>query len=204
MTRIPATLADANDGDRMMWAWKLKGKSWSAIQDEYLKLTGKNYGHSTLSVRFHMMKRTFASNGALELPDEYYQKYPDDLWLKDVSNLRQQYVRDCEVMMKADKEIEKQRFEAAARIYKAEGETHTPAAIKKRWADMRDLGRDVHPEERYRPEDKELPNQGGLALDFAETEWGAPKAERVITEEDLAKAKAMVQRATLVSYPDSD
>ncbi|KIW49389.1 hypothetical protein, variant [Exophiala xenobiotica] len=181
MTRIPATLADANDGDRMMWAWKLKGKSWSAIQDEYLKLTGKNYGHSTLSVRFHMMKRTFASNGALE------------------------YVRDCEVMMKADKEIEKQRFEAAARIYKAEGETHTPAAIKKRWADMRDLGRDVHPEERYRPEDKELPNQGGLALDFAETEWGAPKTtERMITEEDLAKAKAMVQRATLVSYPDSD
>ncbi len=108
-------------------------------------------------------------------------------------------------MMKADKEIEKQRFEAAARIYKAEGETHTPAAIKKRWADMRDLGRDVHPEERYRPEDKELPNQGGLALDFAETEWGAPKTtERMITEEDLAKAKAMVQRATLVSYPDSD
>lgn len=82
MTRIPATLADANDGDRMMWAWKLKGKSWSAIQDEYLKLTGKNYGHSTLSVRFHMMKRTFASNGALEvstcslLPTSSYNTLP--------------------------------------------------------------------------------------------------------------------------------
>ncbi|KAK5452314.1 hypothetical protein LTS15_007380 [Exophiala xenobiotica] len=210
---IPANLDEASDADRMMWAWRLQGKSWAAIHDEFLKLTGHDYKDTTLSMRYFYLKRSFAANGCLDLPEWHYQKYPFDRDLKDLSlkrsNDNQQYVKDCEVMMKANKELKKQRLEAAARIYKKEGENLTPADVEKRWANMRKMGRDIHPEERYRPEDRELPNQGGLALDRSETAWaGSSKplatADREVTEEELARADAMIKRAMLVSYPDSD
>lgn len=67
MTPLPATLKDATLGDRMLWFWKLEGKSWAAIRREYERITKKTYRESTLSVRFHLMKRSFANNGALEV-----------------------------------------------------------------------------------------------------------------------------------------
>jgi hypothetical protein len=230
---IPTSLAEADDADRMMWAWRLQGKSWAAIHDEFLKLTGHDYKDATLSMRYAYMKRSFAANGCLDvstrsllslplvtpcqLPEWHYQKYPFDRYLKDLnlkrSNDNQQYVKDCEVMMKANKELKKQRLEAAARIYKKEGLDLTPADVEKRWANMRKMGRDIHPDEDYRPyrpENRELPNQGGLALDRSETAWANSSkrqlgtADREVTEEELARADAMIKRAMLVSYPDSD
>ncbi|KAJ9499090.1 hypothetical protein LTR96_004018 [Exophiala xenobiotica] len=215
---IPESLAEADDADRMMWAWRLQGKSWAAIHDEFLKLTGHDYKDATLSMRYAYMKRRFAANGCLDLPEWHYQKYPFDRYLKDLnlkrSNENQQYVKDCEVMMKANKELKKQRLEVAARIYKKEeGLDLTPADVEKRWANMRKMGRDIHPEEDYRPyrrSDRELPNQGGLALDRSETAWANSSkrqlgtADREVTDEELARADAMIKRAMLVSYPDSD
>lgn len=223
MTPLPTTLEDANLGDRMIWFWKLEGKSWAAIRAEYERLTKKSYQESTLSVRFHLMKRSFANNGALEvsilpsssfttrnkplqLPDEYYQQHPEESYLKVISNRAQQYVEYCEVMMEADKEIAPKRFEAAARIFESRGKKLTPAAIKRNFAKMQAMGMDAHPSERRRLMDDEKPNQGGLA-DLVPEEPAThikEAVDREVTAEEVAVAGAEVEVAGLVEYPDSE
>ncbi|KIW16401.1 hypothetical protein PV08_06453 [Exophiala spinifera] len=189
MTPLPTTLEDATLGDRMLWFWKLEGKSWSAIRAEYERLTKKSYQESTLS-----------------LPDAYYQQYPEESYLKVISNRTQQYVEYCEVMMEADKEIAPKRFEAAARIFQSRGKNIAPAVIKRKFANMQATGVEVRPSERRRFMDDEKPNQGGMA-DIAQEDlanWINEAGDREITEEEVTTAGTQVEGAGLVEYPDSE
>lgn len=141
-----------------------------------------------------------------QLPDEYYQQNPEESYLKNISNRAKQYVEYCEVMMEADKEIAPKRFEVAARIFESRGKKMTPAAIKRKFANMRAMGMDVHPSERRRLMAEEPPNQGGMADLVPEdlTTTIKDAVDREVTEEEVVAAGALVEVAGLVQYPDSE
>lgn len=64
---VPATLKDAGPHDRMLWQWKLEGKSYMVIAVEWEKLTGEKHNDGFFSTRFEKLKQKFAENNALDV-----------------------------------------------------------------------------------------------------------------------------------------
>lgn len=89
-TKVPETLDDANEADRMMWFWKNSGKDWDEIRIEWARLTGVKPGKSSLSVRYIKLNENFARNGAAGVSLYFYHlstSSPFTWMIKTNSNL---------------------------------------------------------------------------------------------------------------------
>jgi hypothetical protein len=60
---VAGTLSEASEADKMMFRLKGQGKSWKTITAEWGRMTGKQPGASSLSVRFIKLKEKFAKMG---------------------------------------------------------------------------------------------------------------------------------------------
>jgi hypothetical protein len=60
---VANTLSEASEADRMMFRMKGEGKSWKEITAEWSRMTGRQPGSSSLSVRYIKLKEKFARMG---------------------------------------------------------------------------------------------------------------------------------------------
>ena len=70
-TKVPKSIDEAGDADRMLWEWRHAGKPWADITRKWTELTGKTPGKSTLSVRFIKLQDNFALTGGADVGHLY-------------------------------------------------------------------------------------------------------------------------------------
>jgi hypothetical protein len=66
---VPQTLKEADAADRMMWRWKIAGRPWEEIRDEYCRLSGTKPAASSLSVRYIKFCENLAAHGFKDVSD---------------------------------------------------------------------------------------------------------------------------------------
>lgn len=58
---LPASLAEASDEDRMMFAMRKQNQPWNVIQDKWNKITGDDIAAAVLRARYSRLKAAFQS-----------------------------------------------------------------------------------------------------------------------------------------------
>ncbi|KAK4948177.1 hypothetical protein LTR10_013232 [Elasticomyces elasticus] len=135
----PDTVKGARPADRMLWIWKLEGKSYEAISKEYKKLSGEERDENAMVTRFKGMMEHFSRIG-----------FPDS-------------IRLIKHKLAAEKEVDSELWNAVRRRLEEDGEKNVSVrAIKKLWQSIPPEGWDVTAPE-AKVEFKEKANQGGLA-----------------------------------------
>ncbi|KAI1623737.1 hypothetical protein EDD37DRAFT_609946 [Exophiala viscosa] len=135
----PDTVTGARPADRMLWIWRLEGKSYEAISKKYKELSGEYRDDNAMVTRFKGMMEHFSRNGA------------------------QDHIQFIKHKLAADKEVDAELWRAVRRRFEEDGEKNVSVrALKKHWSSIPPVGWDVMPPV-AKVEIKEKADQGGLA-----------------------------------------
>lgn len=74
---VPKTLKQAGEADTMMWQWRQEGKNWDEIKEEWVRITGKEPGSSTLTTRYMKLYDNFMANGGADVSSTPMQEHTD-------------------------------------------------------------------------------------------------------------------------------
>ncbi|RMD39772.1 hypothetical protein DV735_g5352, partial [Chaetothyriales sp. CBS 134920] len=101
--KVPGSLDEACEADRMLWEWRLAGKTWAEITPRWIELTGKSPGKSSLGVRFMKLQTNFAQAGGaddlmlLRYKAEAEAELETEVWAKVAAKIKAEHNIDMSI-----------------------------------------------------------------------------------------------------------
>lgn len=183
MPPFPDNLQIARPADRMLWVWRLEGKGWFTIRDEYENLCGENWTENTMASRFWGMMEHFEKNKEATVVSiiRSFHVLPRGTIRNLSTNTNawrilltegNQMIKLIRYKLAADKELEPQLWKSVARQFEEnDGERVSVRTIRKQYQILPVLGYNPRTDTKYydpfqniKMEDlREEADQGGLA-----------------------------------------